>query len=150
MGNNFGFAYLIIWWKGNIMKKKKANQVSYKVSRRDFIRTSAAISLSALLPGTNYVFARGTPGAGGQRGQANHEFGLAVWSHKLRDFGSKDEVESHAKRLADAAVDILIPIVKGTNGAVDFQTGMADVNPKYPDWDPLKVLIGACRKRGVK
>jgi uncharacterized lipoprotein YddW (UPF0748 family) len=132
------------------MKKKKANQVSCKVSRRDFIKTSAAVSLSALLPGTNYVFAQGGPGGGGLASRDRQEFGLAVWSHKLRDFGSKDEVESHAKRLAGAAVDILIPIVKGTNGAVDFLTGLADVNPEYPDWDPLKVLIEACRRRGVK
>jgi uncharacterized lipoprotein YddW (UPF0748 family) len=132
------------------MEKKKANKVSYKVSRRDFIRTSAAISLSAFLPGKNYIFARGELGVAGPGGQADDEFGLAVWSHKLRDFGSKEEVESHAKRLADSVVGILIPIVKGTNGTVDFLTGMADVNPKYPDWDPLKVLIRACRKRGVK
>lgn len=132
------------------MKKKKANQVSYKVSRRDFIRTSTAISLSALLPGTNYVFAQGAPGGAGLASRARQEFGLAVWSHKLRDFGSKGEVESHAQRLSDAAVDILIPIVKGTSGSVDFLTGMADVNPKYPNWDPLKVLIKACRERGIK
>ena len=127
--------------------RKKVNRISHNVSRRDFIRTSAAVSLTALLSGTNYVFAQGRPGPGAQ---ARHEFGLAVWSHKVRDFGSKDEVERHAKRLADAAVDILIPVVKGTNGAVDFVTGLADVNPKYPDWDPLKVLIDACRRRGIK
>jgi len=130
--------------------KKKENPIPHNVSRRDFIRTSAAMSLTALLSGTKYVFAQGTTGAGGPGSRTRHEFGLAVWSHKVRDFGSKDEVERHAKRLADAAVDILIPVVKGTNGSVDFLTSMADVNPKYPDWDPLKVLIEACRRRGIK
>ena len=132
------------------MMNRKANQISHKVSRRDFIKTSATVSLAALLSGTNYVLAQGASGVGGPRGQANDEFGLAVWSHKLRDFGSKEEVERHAERLADAAVDTLIPVVKGTSGDVDFLTGMADVNPKYPDWDPLKVLIKACRRRGIK
>jgi len=130
--------------------RKKVNRISQKVSRRDFIKTSAAVSLAALLSGTDYVFAQGAPGAGGPASQAKHEFGLAVWSHKLRDFSSKEEVERHAKRLADAGVDILIPIVKWPKGDVDFLTILADINPKYPGWDPLKVLIGNCRRRGIK
>lgn len=79
-----------------------------------------------------------------------HEFGLAVWSHRITDFGGKDEVKGHAESLAEAGFDILIPCVKNPPGAADFLTDVADVNPDYPDWDPLKVLVGACRERGVK
>jgi len=78
------------------------------------------------------------------------KFGLAVWSHRITDFGGKDEIESHAERVAQAGFDILIPCVKNPPGAVDFLTDKADVSPEYPDWDPLKRLIEACQARGVR
>jgi uncharacterized lipoprotein YddW (UPF0748 family) len=78
------------------------------------------------------------------------KFGLAVWSHQIRDFGGKDEVEAHADKLAQSGFDILIPCVKNPPGAVDFLTDVADVNPEYPGWDPLKLLVEACQGRGVK
>jgi len=78
------------------------------------------------------------------------EFGLAVWSHRITDFGGKDEIEKHADRVAQAGFDILIPCVKNPPGAVDFLTDKADVNTQYPEWDPLKILIEACQARGVR
>jgi len=81
---------------------------------------------------------------------AGRKFGLAIWSHRVTDFGGRDEIESHADRLAKGGFDILIPCVKNPPGAVDFLTDKADVNPEYPDWDPLKLLIAACQERGVK
>ena len=78
------------------------------------------------------------------------EFGLAVWSHRITDFGGRDEIEEHADALARAGYDIVIPCVKNPPGAVDFLTDVADVNPEYADWDPLKVLVDACQGRGVK
>jgi uncharacterized lipoprotein YddW (UPF0748 family) len=78
------------------------------------------------------------------------DFGLAIWSHQIRDFGTSKEVEGHAAGLAEGGVDILIPCVKNPPGAVDFMTDLADVNPEYPAWDPLKVLIDSCQSRGVK
>jgi uncharacterized lipoprotein YddW (UPF0748 family) len=76
--------------------------------------------------------------------------GLAVWSHGITDFGGRDDIPRRADTLAENGIDILIPCVKNPPGAVDFQTDLADVNPDYPDWDPLKVLIEACRARDVK
>ncbi len=78
------------------------------------------------------------------------DFGLAVWSHQITDFGTKNEVGEHAERLADAGFDILIPCVKNPPGSADFVTDVADVNPAYPRWDPLQVLIDACQAKGVK
>lgn len=78
------------------------------------------------------------------------QFGLGLWSHKLRDFSDKRQVVQHVQRLARAGVNILIPIVKFPSGEVDFVTELADVHPHYPAWDPLKVLIKNCRKRGIK
>ena len=78
------------------------------------------------------------------------EFGLAVWSHRITDFGARDEIETHADALAEGGFDILIPCVKNPPGAVDFVTDVADVHEDYPDWDPLKLLIDACQARGVK
>lgn len=78
------------------------------------------------------------------------DFGLAVWSHRIKQFGAQDEVEGHVAELADAGFDLIIPCVKNPPGAVDFFTDVADVDPEYPDWDPLKVLIEACSARGMK
>lgn len=78
------------------------------------------------------------------------EFGLAIWSHQIHDFGSEDEIEKHADRLAKAGFDILIPCVKNPPGAVDFLADLANVDEAYPEWDPLKVLIDACQSRGIR
>jgi len=78
------------------------------------------------------------------------EFGLGVWSHNIRDFGNKQEIEQRTAELADAGFDVIIPCVKNPPGAVDFFTDVANVNPTYPEWDPLKVLISSAAERGIK
>lgn len=78
------------------------------------------------------------------------DFGLGIWLHSVTGFEDADEVQRHADRLAAGGVDIFIPCVKNPPGVVDFLTEAGDVNPAYPDWDPLGVLIAACRERGVK
>jgi len=79
------------------------------------------------------------------------QFGLGTWSHNIKDFGSSEqEVAQHAERLADGGFDLLIPCVKNPPGYLDFLTDAGNVNPDYPDWDPLAVLIRECKARGVK
>jgi uncharacterized lipoprotein YddW (UPF0748 family) len=78
------------------------------------------------------------------------DFGLAVWSHHLRDFGSEDELPERVARLADAGFDIVIPCVKNPPGLADFRTDVADVAPDYPEWDPLRKLIDACDEHGME
>ncbi len=78
------------------------------------------------------------------------EFGLGVWSHNIKEFGGKAEVRERVGQLADAGFDLIIPCVKNPPGAVDFFTDVANVNPAYPNWDPLKVLIEAASQRGMK
>ena len=78
------------------------------------------------------------------------KFGLAAWLHRITQFQSPDDVEAYADRLAGAGYDILIPCVKNVHGAADFLTKLAEVNDEYPACDPLKLLIAACRKRGIK
>jgi uncharacterized lipoprotein YddW (UPF0748 family) len=80
---------------------------------------------------------------------AMSDFGLAVWSHRISDFGSEREIDEHVERLADAGFDLLIPCVKNPPGAVDFLTDLAEVNESYPEWDPLRVLIDRCTERGL-
>jgi len=78
------------------------------------------------------------------------KFGLGTWSHSVYDFGDKDQIQRHADRLAKGGFKLLIPCVKNPPGFADFFTDVADVNRRYPDWDPLRVLIGACQERGIK
>ena len=74
------------------------------------------------------------------------EFGLGVWSHNIKDFGGKNELKERIAALADAGFDLVIPCVKNPPGLVDFFTDAANVNPAYPEWDPLDVLIKACQR----
>jgi len=78
------------------------------------------------------------------------EFGLGTWSHRISDFGDPEEVVRHAERLAEAGFDLVIPCVKNSPGYLDFKTDVGNVNPDYPDWDPLALLIKECKARGVK
>jgi len=78
------------------------------------------------------------------------EFQLGAWSHRITQFGGPEEVEPYADRLAEIGCDLFIPCVKNPPGAVDFVTDAADVNPAYPRWDPLRLLIDACRSRRIK
>ncbi|MDP6438026.1 MAG: family 10 glycosylhydrolase [Candidatus Brocadiia bacterium] len=78
------------------------------------------------------------------------EFALAVWSHRITDFGEQEDIARHADRLAAGGFDLVIPCVKNPPGGVDFFTNLAHVNEEYPDWDPLRVLIEECRQRGLK
>jgi len=79
------------------------------------------------------------------------DFGLGLWSHRITEFGeSPDTMRERVGVLADTGFDLIIPCVKNAPGAVDFFTDVADVNPEYPDWDPLKVLIEAAAEHGMK
>jgi uncharacterized lipoprotein YddW (UPF0748 family) len=77
-------------------------------------------------------------------------FGLGVWSRNISAFGSPAEVRDHARALAETGFDIVLPQVKCGTGSVSFLTDYARVDPSYPEWDPLMVLIEACAPLGIK
>ena len=85
-----------------------------------------------------------------EEGRVVKPFGLGIWSHNIKDFGGKDDIPRHADRLARMGTNILVPCVKNPPGLADFFTDVADVNPDYPAWDPLRVLIDACHERGIQ
>jgi uncharacterized lipoprotein YddW (UPF0748 family) len=79
------------------------------------------------------------------------EFHLATWAHSVSNFGGdSDEVKQHVGRLADAGFELIIPCVKNPPGYADFRTDVAEVNPSYPDWDPLKVLAESATQHKMK
>ncbi len=79
------------------------------------------------------------------------DFGLSVWAHNIRQFGSTpDEMRAHLDRLAAAGFDVLIPCVKNMPGTVDFVTDAADTVASYPDWDPLALLNEGASERGME
>jgi len=80
-----------------------------------------------------------------------NNFHFATWAHRVTNFGgSPQEVDTHVNRLADAGFDLIIPCVKNPPGYADFHTDVAQVNPDYPDWDPLRVLTESADRRGMK
>lgn len=79
------------------------------------------------------------------------KFGFATWAHSVSDFGEKpDDVKKHVERLSDAGFELIIPCVKNPPGYADFKTDVAEVNPSYPDWDPLKVLAESATEHDMK
>jgi len=74
-----------------------------------------------------------------------------TWVHSLKNLGdSPDELERHLDRLAAARFDLIIPCVKNPPGYVDFRTDVGNVNPEYPEWDPLAVLNDRAAAKGIK
>ena len=81
------------------------------------------------------------------------DFKKATWSQNPPLYMKDREVfEPRIKVLADAGVTIIIPrvdIMVGRPG-VYFATDATDVDPEYPDWDPLMVFIEQCREAGIE
>lgn len=81
----------------------------------------------------------------------SNQFHFATWAHRVTNFGDNhQEVEMNVKRLANAGFELIIPCVKNPPGYADFKTDVAEVNPSYPDWDPLKVLAESAAEHGMK
>ena len=84
------------------------------------------------------------------------QFHFATWAHSISDFGisdfgdNPDEVRQHVERLAGAGFKLIIPCVKNPPGYADFKTDVAEVNPSYPDWDPLRVLAESADEHDMK
>jgi uncharacterized lipoprotein YddW (UPF0748 family) len=79
------------------------------------------------------------------------KFHYATWVHSVLDFAkSADEVKRHVNRLANAGFDLVIPCVKNPPGYADFKTTIAEINPSYPAWDPLKVLAESAREHDLE
>lgn len=79
------------------------------------------------------------------------KFHFATWAHSISNFGGNpQEVKRHVARLSDAGFELIIPCLKNPPGYADFKTNVAEVNPAYPDWDPLKVLAEAATEHHMK
>jgi len=79
------------------------------------------------------------------------KFHFATWAHRVSNFGDNpQEVKQHVKRISDAGFELIIPCVKNPPGYADFKTDVAEVNPDYPDWDPLKVLAEVATEHKMK
>lgn len=81
----------------------------------------------------------------------SEKFHFATWAHRVSNFGdTKEEVGMHVKRLSDSGFELIIPCVKNPPGYADFKTDVAEVNPDYPEWDPLFVLAESATKHNMK
>jgi uncharacterized lipoprotein YddW (UPF0748 family) len=79
------------------------------------------------------------------------EFGYGTWAHSISNFGNdSDEVKRHVERLANAGFKLIIPCIKNPPGYADFRTDVAQVNPSYPDWDPLMVLAESATEHDME
>lgn len=79
------------------------------------------------------------------------KFHYGTWAHSVSNFGDNpDKVKQHVKRLADAGFELIIPCVKNPPGYADFRTDVAEVNPSYPDWDPLRVLAESATEHNME
>ena len=81
------------------------------------------------------------------------DFKLGTWSQgQALYMRGRDVFEPRIKALADAGVTIVIPVLDRPFGrqGVNFVTDATDVDPEYPDWDPLMVFTDQCREAGIE
>jgi len=75
----------------------------------------------------------------------------ATWVHSVQKLGENPEdVQRHVDRLGAAGFNLIIPCVKRVPGYLDFRTNVGNMNPDYPDWDPLAVISQKASAKGMK
>ncbi|HID09984.1 MAG TPA: hypothetical protein EYP17_01605 [Candidatus Latescibacteria bacterium] len=75
----------------------------------------------------------------------------AVWSNPAGDYAEgPDSVGPMMDRLARAGFDIVIPVVKGGDGYVNYHSRIERVRPQFESWDPLEVLVWEAKAAGLK
>lgn len=75
----------------------------------------------------------------------------AVWSHPGTDYAEgPDSVGPMVDRLAQAGFDLIIPVVKGGNGYVNYHSGIEKVQARFVDWDPLALLVQRAKASGIQ
>lgn len=103
--------------------KKKTNKKTHGISRRDFIKTSAAVSLAALASGTNRVFAAGSDklrvgliGCGGRGTGAAKDCVISSPNVEIVAMGDlfKDRLDSSLAELS-RSVDDKVTVTKNTS-----------------------------------
>jgi len=79
------------------------------------------------------------------------KFYKGVWSSPSTDFANgPNSVEPMVNRLAQAGFDLIIPVVKGGDGYVNYHSRIEKVRPQFKEWDPLVLLIKEAKSVGMK
>ena len=76
----------------------------------------------------------------------------AIWVHP-RDLGrTPAEVEAFFDRLQECGINLVFPLVKGSNGAIYWQSRSfaRAIHPDYRDFDLLEAVVKAAHRRGLK
>ena len=79
------------------------------------------------------------------------KFYKAVWSIPGTDYAKgPDSVGPMVDRLAQAGFDLIIPVVKESDGYVNYHSRIEKVRPQFADWDPLALLVQKAKAAGLK
>ena len=79
------------------------------------------------------------------------KFYKAVWSTPATDYAKgPDSVGPMVDRLAQAGFDLIIPVVKESDGYVNYHSRIEKVRPQFADWDPLALLVQKAKAAGLK
>ncbi|KYH40432.1 MAG: hypothetical protein AYL32_011610 [Candidatus Bathyarchaeota archaeon B26-2] len=75
----------------------------------------------------------------------------AVWAHLASEFSEGPKaVKGFVEKLKDGGFDLILPLVKGTDGLFSYPTSMGTMNPALEGWDPLGALIDEAHSQGLK
>lgn len=77
------------------------------------------------------------------------KFHKAVWGGPNPAEGP-EAVAPVVDRLARAGFDLIIPFMECADGAMKYQSEIAQVDPVAADWDPLAVLAQEAQKSGIE
>lgn len=125
----------------------RPDEVSRSVTRREFLQRAAVVAAVPSALGAAASPARAA--ASEQRDQARAKVSCqkAIWIGS-RLGGDPDGTGRELDRLGAAGFKLLLPLVKGSQ-SVDFRTNVGTVNPEYPAWDPLAVLLKEASARSM-
>lgn len=86
-----------------------------------------------------------------QSSKMSEKFHKGVWSNPVADYAKgPNSVGLMVDRLARAGFDLIIPLVKGGDGYVNYHSRIEKVRPEFADWDPLILLVQKAKAAGLK
>ena len=120
-------------------------------TRREAMKMAGAAGLGAVAAmafGRDIVGEKTSPA---RQSRSRQRFGKGVWSHLRKSYAAGPEaLRARTAQLADAGVSLMCVCLEGHRGQGIFAPNdVTPVSPRYPKWDPLKVMTEATAKAKI-
>ncbi len=119
------------------------------MNRREFLKTAGGAALAGSLIGQSTGPAHGAAQPGGS---SVTDFRIGCWANLPSMRGTADEMRRRIVQLAEAGISLMaLSLVKKFPDGRKwwYFTDIEEVDPAYPDWDPLKLVIETAHEHGM-